>query len=193
VTGFAPSGWRNLATHGQRRTYEAGGEVHQVEYRVVGDRYEMLVGPWPEPDERGALGADERRAMSVVVVRADGDDLVLEHSGRRWPVVVVRDGDAVHTHSRAGTVTFLQPPRFVDHDEAAVAGGPVCPLPGTVIAVHVSDGDRVADGQLLMVVEAMKMEHKIVAVGAATVTEVRFAVGDRVDSGDLLVALHHDD
>jgi biotin carboxyl carrier protein len=40
-----------------------------------------------------------------------------------------------------------------------------------------------------MVVEAMKMEHKIIASAAATVGEVRFAVGDRVDQGDLLVAL----
>ncbi|MGB7879017.1 MAG: biotin/lipoyl-containing protein, partial [Ilumatobacteraceae bacterium] len=63
-----------------------------------------------------------------------------------------------------------------------------------VIAVHVEAGASVVDGQLLMVVEAMKMEHKIVASGDATVTEVRFAVGDRVDTGDLLVALeHHED
>jgi biotin carboxyl carrier protein len=44
-----------------------------------------------------------------------------------------------------------------------------------------------------MVVEAMKMEHKIIASGDAVVTEVRFAVGDRVDTGDLLVALDHHD
>jgi propionyl-CoA carboxylase alpha chain len=193
VTGFAPSGWRNLPTRGQRRTYEAGGEIHQIEYRASSGQYEMLVGPWPEPDPAGVLSPDERRSVVVSVIRVDGDTLVLEHSGRRWSIDVVRDGEATHTHSRAGTVSFTEPPRFVDHDEAAVAGGPVCPLPGTVIAVHVADGDRVADGQLLMVVEAMKMEHKIKAAAAAVVTEVRFAVGDRVDSGDLLVALHHDD
>jgi biotin carboxyl carrier protein len=58
-----------------------------------------------------------------------------------------------------------------------------------VRSVHVATGDVVADGQLLMVVEAMKMEHKITAHAAAVVREVRFAVGDRVDTGDLLVAL----
>ncbi|HSP28525.1 MAG TPA: biotin/lipoyl-containing protein, partial [Ilumatobacteraceae bacterium] len=71
--------------------------------------------------------------------------------------------------------------------------GPICPLPGTVIAVHVAAGDSVTDGQVLMVVEAMKMEHKILAPGDGTVAEVRFAVGDRVDQGDLLVALDHGD
>ncbi len=50
-----------------------------------------------------------------------------------------------------------------------------------------------SDGQVLMVVEAMKMEHKIVAPADAVVSEVRFAVGDRVDQGDLLVALDHGD
>jgi biotin carboxyl carrier protein len=40
-----------------------------------------------------------------------------------------------------------------------------------------------------MVVEAMKMEHKVTASHDATVTAVHFAVGDRVDQGDLLVGL----
>ena len=200
VTGFAPSGWRNLATRGQRRSFEQVGSgdrpVHHVEYvvhdRRPGDvRYEFLVGPPPEAGPDGSPGADERRPVEVVLVRSGdpGGVTVFEHSGRRWVVAVDADGDLVHTHSVAGTVSFAAVRRFVDHDEAVLGGGPVCPLPGTVIAVHVAAGDRVEEGRLLMVVEAMKMEHKILAAGAATVTEVRFSVGDRVDSGDLLVAL----
>ena len=193
ATGFAPSGWRNLPTRGQRRTYEAVGSAHQIEYRRSGDRYELLVGPWPEPDAKGALPADERRRVTATIIRRRGDDaaprLVFELAGRRWSIDVVADGDTLHTHGVAGTVSFTEPPRFVEHDEAAVTGGPVCPLPGTVIAVHVSAGDEVDERQLLMVVEAMKMEHKIVAAAPSTVTEVRFAVGDRVDAGELLVAL----
>ena len=99
----------------------------------------------------------------------------------------------VHTTSTAGALTLTRAPRFALHDAQAEGGGPICPLPGTVIAVHVSNGDSVADGQVLMVVEAMKMEHKIVAPSDAVVSEVRFAVGDRVDQGDLLVALDHGD
>ena len=58
---------------------------------------------------------------------------------------------------------WVRPPRFADHDADQAGSGPVSPLPGTVIAVHVEAGQTVADGTLLMVVEAMKMEHKIVA------------------------------
>ena len=46
-----------------------------------------------------------------------------------------------------------------------------------------------AAGDLLVVVEAMKMEHRITAAADATVAEVHFAAGDRVDTGDLLVSL----
>jgi biotin carboxyl carrier protein len=99
----------------------------------------------------------------------------------------------VHTRSAAGALTLTKQPRFVLHDVQAEGGGPICPLPGTVIAVHVSAGDAFTDGQVLMVVEAMKMEHKILAAGEGTVAEVRFAVGDRVDQGELLVALDHAD
>ena len=68
----------------------------------------------------------------------------------------------------------------------------MAPLPGTVLSVHVEEGEEVADGQLLVVIEAMKMEHKITAPTASTVTEVRVAPGQRVDAGDVLVLLAHD-
>ena len=54
--------------------------------------------------------------------------------------------------------------------------------------MHVEQGESVEEGQLLMVVEAMKMEHRIQAQGAAVVCDVLFAVGDRVAAGELLVS-----
>ncbi len=104
-------------------------------------------------------------------------------------IEVTFDDETALTSSRAGTLSWQRAPRFDDHEAESAGGGPICPLPGTVIAVHVDAGDRVDDGQLLMVVEAMKMEHKITAAGPAVVAAVPFAVGDRVDTGDLLVAL----
>ncbi|MGB0111888.1 MAG: acetyl-CoA carboxylase biotin carboxyl carrier protein subunit, partial [Ilumatobacteraceae bacterium] len=103
------------------------------------------------------------------------------------------DEVTVHTVSPRGARSWSLQPVFVLHDQDSAGGGPICPLPGTVIAVHVASGDSVTEGQILMVVEAMKMEHKITASGDAVVGEVRFAVGDRVDTGDLLVALVTDD
>ena len=101
------------------------------------------------------------------------------------------DRESFTTHSAAGSLAWSPVPRFVEHDAESEGSGPVSPLPGTVIAVHVEAGQAVADGEVLMVVEAMKMEHKITTHSDAVVAEVRFAVGDRVDAGDLLVLLDH--
>jgi len=55
--------------------------------------------------------------------------------------------------------------------------------------VHAVAGDAVAAGQLLMIVEAMKMEHRITAPRAGTVTEIRARPGDQVSAGDLLAVI----
>jgi propionyl-CoA carboxylase alpha chain len=196
VTGFAPSGWRNLPTHGQRRSYLIGEDDCRIEYRVGRDAIDVRLGRWPEPGPDGRLADDDRRVVTVRSIRhtigsgGEPANVVFEAFGRRWSTTVADDGATVRVGSNAGWTELARPARYVVPDDTGAAGGPVCPLPGTVIAVHVSDGETVVEGQLLMVVEAMKMEHKIVAATEATVTDVRFAVGDRVDAGDLLVALH---
>ena len=210
LTGFAPSGWRNLRTRGQRRTLVCDGEgepgpggftpgSHRgvpmtAEYvfrrEVGGVRIaDVLVGPPPETDESGALTTDDRRACVVRLLASDDDVQVLEIDGVRRRVAVRQSGDRVTTADHSGSLDWQQPPRFADHDADEAGSGPVCPLPGTVISVHVEVGDAVDDGQLLMVVEAMKMEHRITAHGAHVVGAVHFAAGDRVDTGDLLVSL----
>jgi propionyl-CoA carboxylase alpha chain len=150
---------------------------------------DVLFGPLPETDESGALTTDHRRACVVRLLAADDEVQVLEIDGVRRRIAVRFSGDWVATADGSGSLDWEQPPRFVDHDVDEAGSGPVCPLPGTVISVHVEVGDTVADGQLLMVVEAMKMEHRITAHGDHVVSTVHFAAGDRVDTGDLLVSL----
>jgi len=65
---------------------------------------------------------------------------------------------------------------------------PLAPMPGVVVSVDVAGGDRVAKGQPLLVIEAMKVEHTIRAPAAGTVDAVHYAVGDRVDEGAELAA-----
>ena len=75
---------------------------------------------------------------------------------------------------------------------AAPAGGMViaCPMPGTIIDIKVNVGDSVAEGQILVVFEAMKMENEIVAPCAGTVASINVAKGDSVDSGSVLMSLN---
>ena len=71
----------------------------------------------------------------------------------------------------------------------AAAGGDVsAPLQGTVLEVAVKVGDAVKAGDILVVIEAMKMENEIVAPNAGTVKGIHVNKGDNVRAGDLLVS-----
>ena len=63
------------------------------------------------------------------------------------------------------------------------------PMPGTIVSVHVAAGDRVASGQLVVKLEAMKMTNAVKAPQDAEVVEVRVAAGQAVSHGDVLVVL----
>ena len=63
------------------------------------------------------------------------------------------------------------------------------PMPGTILDVLVKSGQRVRQGQTLLVMEAMKMEHRIQAPKAGEVIAVHFETGDRVDMGANLVEI----
>ncbi len=63
------------------------------------------------------------------------------------------------------------------------------PLPGTILEVKVAEGDRVAEGQVLMILEAMKMENEIIALTPGVVRQIVVAKGQSVAAGDPLVIL----
>jgi propionyl-CoA carboxylase alpha chain len=194
ATGFAPSGWRNLRTRGQRQVWNHGEVEQRIEY-ILDDEAtaRVWVGGWPQPQEDGSMPDDLRRIARVRLIRRSPSRQIVELDGTHRVIDVHLAGDTVHTRSSAGALTWTLEPSFVVHAVDEAGSGPISPLPGTVIAVHVAPGDVVTEGDTLIIVEAMKMEHTISAIRTATVVDVRFAVGDRVDTGDLLVELQHDD
>lgn len=73
---------------------------------------------------------------------------------------------------------------------ASTAGeGVAAPVAGTVVRIEVSEGQEVAADEVLVVVEAMKMETEIISPSAGTVTAVLVEVGDAVTGGQALVQL----
>ncbi|MGH3240575.1 MAG: acetyl-CoA carboxylase biotin carboxyl carrier protein subunit, partial [Spirillospora sp.] len=97
--------------------------------------------------------------------------------------------DAVHVDSRLGAVTFRAVPRFADPSARIAPGSLLAPMPGTVVRVETEPGADVAGGQTLVVLEAMKMEHRIAAPSAGTVAELNVRAGQQVESGAVLAVL----
>jgi 3-methylcrotonyl-CoA carboxylase alpha subunit len=122
----------------------------------------------------------ERLADGRLLVRLDGRATKARavRDGRDWHVFI----DGAHR-------------RLTLHDELegldidAVSGSLAAPMPGKVIAVMVKPGDKVAKGDPLLILEAMKMEHTIAAPADGVVQEIHFAVGEQVPEGAELLKL----
>jgi propionyl-CoA carboxylase alpha chain len=168
VAGGLPSGWRNLVSSPQRRAFDAPCGRVEVAYRHTRDG--VVVAGYPE------LGAGEITPSRVEL---------LEGSLRRV-FEVSADDDAVYVDSPLGAVTLRRVERFPEAVPQVAPGSLVAPMPGTVVRVAVAEGDTVAAGQPLLWLEAMKMQHEIVAPVAGLVTSLRAEAGRQVDVGAVL-------
>ncbi len=110
----------------------------------------------------------------------------LEVAGRRVQAVVNATAHSVEVVVHGQRFVFERPDVFAAHGTAAGQGSLTAPMPGTLLAVDVSEGDAVEEGQRLGVLEAMKMELALKAPFAGTVTTVGAATGEQVALGAVL-------
>jgi len=119
----------------------------------------------------------------------DAGSLRVELDGLRSTATVVRVGEelSIFTQGRSHRLS-LHNPVTAGMELEEVAGALVSPMPGTIIEVRVAPGDRVAAGQALVVLEAMKMEHTVRSTLEGVVDRVHYAAGEQVEEGvELLV------
>ncbi|MBK5111843.1 MAG: carbamoyl phosphate synthase, partial [Thermoleophilia bacterium] len=116
-------------------------------------------------------------------------DYQVEVSGKRFEVKVI--GETAGAVAPAGGARNGRPPKRERKSGGGGGGGPVLesPLQGSVFKVEVESGAEVAEGDLICVIEAMKMENEITAHRAGKVTALPISVGDAVASGDPLVTI----
>jgi 3-methylcrotonyl-CoA carboxylase alpha subunit len=172
------------------RAWRIGGIGIPVRLVVSGKTYAVSVSRHG-PDGRLRIEGD--LAYEDVAVERTGELLVLQSGGRRIAgrVVVEPRGTQVTYAERPYFLPFAAPPALGDA-RAAGAGGAsaiIAPMPGKIVKVEVSAGDSVAERDLLIVLEAMKMEHRIEAPRDGVVKSVAVAPGALVTGGAPLVEL----
>jgi propionyl-CoA carboxylase alpha chain len=186
--GTLPAGWRNLGAAAQTVSYAAPNGVFEVSYRL--DRYDALAA-WSVlrvDEEHGPLDrADEH--PPVAVLSATAAQVVLDVAGVRLAFDVAVVGDVSYVDSAEGAVALTEVPRFAPPGADATEGTLLAPLPGAVARVLVVPGQRVAAGDLLLTVEAMKLEHAVHAPTSGVITDLRVAAGAQVEAGTLLAVL----
>ncbi len=169
------SGWRNSLMPPERTTYTIGDDEIAVEYRSRRDgSFTFSIGD-------GAF---------VARMGDTGDDRIdVEIDGRRVTFAVTHTDDRYLVHSAFGDLEMTELPRLPVPGALELKGGLTAPMPGNVIGTNVSVGDAVSEGQILLILEAMKMQHRITAPFDGVVTELHVAEGDQVANGALLVLL----
>ncbi|SKB07544.1 ATP-binding protein [Aeromicrobium choanae] len=172
VLSRIPAGFRNVPSQPLTREYE-GHEP--VRYR----------------NAQGHLVVDQADVVSVAV---DGSSVavLLEVEGvtRRYRVTVAQDH--VDVDGPDGSTSLVAVPRFVDPADVVAEGSLLAPMPAAVTAVKVADGDRVAKGDPVVVLEAMKMQHTIAAPSDGVVSGLAVSVGQQVEAGAVLAVIEEE-
>jgi 3-methylcrotonyl-CoA carboxylase alpha subunit len=173
-------GWRlNLTPAPQSLIFRCGAEQWTASARRAATGWQLGLGEGPS--DRVWAAEAERAADGRLVVALDGARRTVRVLAHGAMLAVFAAGESWIIEE----VDPLMPPPGTD----AVAGRLTAPMPGRVVQLLVGAGDQVRQGQPMMVVEAMKMEHTIAAPRDGTVASVHYASGDLVEEGAELIAL----
>ncbi len=171
VQSRIPAGFRNVVAGPRSTRFGVGTEEVEVLWHG------------------GTAGYRPAGRDDVRVVSAGPAEVVVDVDGvtRRYDIRVL--ADAVLVDGPRGGATLRVVPRFVDPSTQVAAGSMLAPMPGTVVSVSAAVGDVVQEGQTILVMEAMKMQHTIAAPYPGTVTELSASAGQQVEAGTVLAVV----
>lgn len=155
--------------------YVGDGQSFSVHTRWIETEFDNRIEPFTATEELPE--ADERQSV------------VVEVGGRRLEVSLP-GGLAVGTATATKTATGAKPRKRAGGKTATVSGDAVAaPMQGTIVKIAVEDGQSVEPGDLIVVLEAMKMENPVTAHKAGTVTGLAVSTGETVTQGSVLCEL----
>ncbi len=172
-----PSGWRNVPNARQQAGYQVAERGFGVEYGIRAPFVDAAV--------------DGVELGPVLLHGCTAAEVDLQIYGVRRLVTVARAGDVRYAASAVGATTLVEQPRFPETQQQATAGSLLAPMPGTVVRVEAQLGDSVHAGQVLVVLEAMKMEHSVRTPHEGTLAQLNVSAGQTVDMGTVLAVVEN--
>jgi acetyl/propionyl-CoA carboxylase alpha subunit len=168
--------WRNNAFRPIKETFKQGDTVQTI-----------YITP-----EKNGYNAKLRDKIHFVTAKRDEDRWSLVIDGHRQSLTVIQQNETVwwvHADGQSYRLDW-QNPLPVPQKDANIEGSLRAPMPGQVIKVQVEGGQHVKQGDVLMILEAMKMEHRIIAPYDGVVSAIRYKVGQAVQADAILLELH---
>ena len=166
IASFMSSGWTNGRLPKQNITLVFDKEEYKVLYK-----YKRNIG---YVFEWGKIG---------VIHSADKYGIDVEFNGKRhYSRITIKDNNIL-VHMPYGDVNLEIKPRFLMPGSEKPQGSLSAPMPGKVIALNVKKGSKVKAGDVLVILEAMKMEHSIKAAEDGVVSKILISKNDQVENG----------
>jgi geranyl-CoA carboxylase alpha subunit len=173
------AGWRNAGSAPWRFVLKQGEQSFVVAVEVLNDG--------AQPTLRVTLGEQQ---INLMLLASDGRWATLELDGIRQRLAYHLEGDNLWLYGHNGNLQLTD----ITHQPASSAAGTgsgsvKAPMDGAIVEVLVEEGRSVSKGQLLVVLEAMKMEHPLKASIDGVVRRIGVSRGDQVKNRQLLVEI----
>ena len=172
-------GWRNSTMPDEELTLEAYGEEIKLRYKSNRDNSFNF--------------SFEETSHVVTVIDSGYGSVEIDIDGQRSQYTLDKIGEEWLVHSTFCDFEFKELPRYPISSSDDFGGGLVAPMPGAILSIDIKPGDTVKKGDVLVILEAMKMEHRITAPRDGIVGSVQTEVGEQVENEQLLVTLEEEE
>ena len=166
------SGWNNARLPYQEVKLSLDDQEYRVKYKSLKD---------------GNFVSTESEIIRMFDWYEDFIDV--EISNVRYRSKITKDDDLLLIQTHKGNLLFKILPKFNITQEEAIKGGLTAPMPGKVVEIKIKKGSNIKKGDTLVILEAMKMEHKVLAPDNGKIKEVLIKENDQVENGQTLVVL----
>jgi len=175
VLNSLPSGWRNSPYSGQKINYTLSDQVYELEYVAHENSFDFRIN---------------ENTSTASIVNKKGTQITLEIDGviANYDVISKEETHFVQ-HPMYGQQIIKEHDRFPVKEIEETMGSYKTPMPSSIISVNVNVGDKVKEGDTLIVISSMKMENAITANVDGTIEEIYITEGQNVDSGVLLLKM----
>lgn len=179
-----------LAKHGQNTRHWRNNPNRPIkhQYMIGEERHDIFLTP--KANQTYLVGLSDS-ILTVRILSVQDARYTVDIDGYVQSATVLTDEDVSWVHTINGTYQLnWVSPLPVPSQKTETKGSLRAPMPGQVIAVSVEVGQVVEKGDLLLIMEAMKMEHRIETPEAGQIEAIYYSVGDTVQADDVLVSLN---
>ena len=166
------SGWSNAKLPMQEVKLLYGKETLSIKYKN---------------NKKGFFKTEKDNLVKMISWDRNFIDVEIDENRIRSKVTL--ENDLLLIQSKSGDVLFQVLPKFNTSKKEIIEGGLNAPMPGKVVDIKIKKGAKIKKGDTLVILEAMKMEHKVVAPSDGKVKEVLIQKDEQVENGATLVVL----